>query len=343
MKETPIKRVLNNIAGVTRLAFVICNTDGKFMELLSYPEFKANDGVMVSELDREKLHSNVRRYIAGESYDTSFPIRITVPAHAKPITYILSIVAYFNEGKSGRVALSADAQLTASEKETILFMSMITHELRTPLTSILGTLALLENDDGPLNNDQQRLLSIAHRNSERLLLIINDLLDFQSLDAGRMAFHIKPTEFVALARKAVETNIGYADKYGVTFRFAAVKDKIMVNCDPLRTTQIMSNLLSNAAKFSHPGGVVEVTVERKSGFVYFMVQDHGDGIPESFKDKVFDRYAQSEKTVIQSKGGTGLGLYITKMIAEKQGGSVGFASTEGEGSTFYFALPASKG
>ena len=224
------------------------------------------------------------------------------------------------------------------------FVSMVSHELRTPLTSITGSLRLLIGGVVPLESQQAlAMIDIANRNAERLLRLINDILDLQKIEAGLLQLNKQPLALTPLIRQSLETNAGYGEKYNVTFRLTQALSAAWVYADSDRLLQVMANLLSNAAKFSPPGGTVEVSVLDQQQHAQVRVRDHGPGIPEDFQQCIFQKFAQSTDPESHRKGGTGLGLNISQQIIELHDGQIGFETQQGEGTTFYFNLPVWNG
>jgi PAS domain S-box-containing protein len=220
------------------------------------------------------------------------------------------------------------------------FISTVSHELRTPLTSILGSLGLVKGGvAGEVSVQARAMLEIAHKNSERLVRLINDILDIEKIESGKMAFRIEPTDLMALVEHAVEANRTFGEQFDVSFVVRDALPRALVHVDSDRLMQVMTNLLSNAAKFSPRGGVVSVSVARRGETVRVAVSDTGPGIPEDFRHRMFQKFAQADSSDTRQKGGTGLGLSISKAIVERLGGEIGFETTPGVGSTFYFDLP----
>jgi len=222
------------------------------------------------------------------------------------------------------------------------FISTVSHELRTPLTSIRGALDLvLGKSAAQLPDKARKMLEMAARNSERLTLLINDILDLEKIESGRIDFEYNCIDLVALARRALEDNEGYAHRHQVGLTLAAVGlDKAIVYGDEHRMLQVFANLISNAIKFSPPSGQVEIRIAHHADGYRVAVADQGPGIPKAFQDRIFQRFAQADSSDTREKGGTGLGLSITKAIVEKHNGSIGYVSECGEGTQFYFDLPA---
>jgi PAS domain S-box-containing protein len=222
------------------------------------------------------------------------------------------------------------------------FVSVVSHELRTPLTSIKGSLQMLNSGIlGPLNDDQQELMEMAVNNSERLGQLVNDILDLERLDAGRMPLAPADVSAATLAQQAVSSMTGAATAAEVTLVVSSTHDDadLAVHVDPHRLVQVLTNLLGNAIKFSNNGSSVTVTTTRVEGAVHISVTDSGRGIPADQLDSVFDRFGQVESGDSRREGGTGLGLAIAREIVTRSGGRINVESTLGEGSTFTVVLP----
>ena len=220
------------------------------------------------------------------------------------------------------------------------FTSTLSHELRTPLTSIIGSLQLINSGVlGDLEKDVAELTTIAERNGQRLLDLINDLLDIEKIESGKFELSPETVSLDSLLRDTLVLNKGFADRYNVRLAMEQQLPQVKVEADPKRLVQVATNLLSNAAKFSPEGGTVDVTLELVSDRVRIGVHDRGPGIPEAFRSRIFSRFAQADSTATRQKGGTGLGLAICKRLIEMMHGSIGFQDRPGGGSTFYFELP----
>jgi PAS domain S-box-containing protein len=224
------------------------------------------------------------------------------------------------------------------------FVSTVSHELRTPLTSIAGSLGLLAGQwAGKLPESAARLLAIAHKNSQRLVRLINDILDIEKLESGRVVFNMSWVDVRPLVEQAIEDNRGFAEGYGVRVRLDDASADGKVNADPDRLAQVITNLLSNAIKFSPANGEVVVAVENNGDVVRISVRDNGPGIPADFKPHIFKKFAQADATNSRQKGGTGLGLSIVKQIIERLSGEVSFDDAPGGGTIFQVELPARNG
>jgi signal transduction histidine kinase len=222
------------------------------------------------------------------------------------------------------------------------FVSTVSHELRTPLTSITGSLGLLMGKAvGVLSEPAARLLEIAHNNSQRLVRLVNDILDIEKLESGHAVFDFRKIEVRSLVEQTVESMRGYAGAHGVKVRVEAAVAVDAVRADTDRLAQVVTNLLSNAIKFSPPDGEVVIAVEKEAevNVVRITVRDHGPGISADFRPRIFERFAQADATNARRKGGTGLGLSIAKQIIDRLGGDIGFADAPGGGTIFYVELP----
>ena len=220
------------------------------------------------------------------------------------------------------------------------FVSTVSHELRTPLTSIKGALGLIKsNAAGELPDALKSMFDIAYSNSDRLVRLINDILDVEKISAGKMEYQMESIDLVDLLEQALEANKGLADDNNIQFKLATDSQKALVHGDSDRLMQVLANLLSNAAKFSPENSTVSISLNLLGNWQHVSVSDHGPGIPEKFHRKIFERFSQADSSDTRQKGGTGLGLNITKSIIETHGGTINFESEEGHGASFFFNLP----
>lgn len=220
------------------------------------------------------------------------------------------------------------------------FISTVSHELRTPLTSINGSLSLIRSGVlGELPDKVQKMVGIAYDNGKRLILLINDILDIEKIEAGKIEMPLKPMSVVALVKETIAANKAYGDEYGVTFTCVDCDQDYTINGNKDRLLQVMANLMSNAAKFSPRGEQVTLSITHNENKVRISVKDLGSGIPESFREKVFEKFTQADGSDSRQKGGTGLGLSIAKMIVEHHGGTIGFRDNPDAGTVFFVDLP----
>ncbi|MGV3569973.1 MAG: ATP-binding protein [Ramlibacter sp.] len=220
------------------------------------------------------------------------------------------------------------------------FVSTVSHELRTPLTAIYGSLSLLSSGmAGELPEDVKQLLAISHESTERLIRLINDLLDLDKMASGKLEYRMQVQPLRPLLEHAVRDTQAYAEGLRVQFRMVG-DEQARVNVDADRIVQVCVNLLSNAAKFSPQGGDVEVGIARlEPGWVRVWVADRGPGVPPEFRDRMFQRFAQADASDRRARGGTGLGLSICRSIVEAHGGRMGFTTEPDVRTEFYFELP----
>ncbi|MVW74233.1 ATP-binding protein [Pseudomonas xionganensis] len=222
------------------------------------------------------------------------------------------------------------------------FTASVSHELRTPLTAIAGALGLINGGAlGEVPPAMAELLQIAQANSQRLQALISDLLDMEKLLAGQMRFELREQPLWPLLQDAVAHNQPYASQHQVTLQLQEPAAPLSVRVDAQRLSQVMANLLSNAAKFSPPGSQVTVSAEDLGDRVRIAVRDRGPGICEEFRPRIFSKFAQADGSDRRQKGGTGLGLAISKELVERMQGDIGFDTAAGNGTTFWFELPVS--
>ncbi|MFN6452223.1 MAG: response regulator [Nostoc sp. EfeVER01] len=218
------------------------------------------------------------------------------------------------------------------------FVSVVSHELRTPLTSIHGSLGMLASGLLPTDSEQgKRLLQIATDSSERLVRLINDILDIERIESGKAKMEPEICNIVDLITQAVNVMQPLADKAGVKVSVSAQSGQVLADCD--RIVQTLTNLLSNAIKFSSVGSTVCLEAQQQGNEVLLTVKDTGRGIPTEKLESIFERFQQVDSSDSRNHDGTGLGLAICKSIMQQHGGRIWAESTLGKGSTFYIALP----
>jgi signal transduction histidine kinase len=216
------------------------------------------------------------------------------------------------------------------------FVSVVSHELRTPLTSIHGSLGLLAS--GLLGSDKgKRMLEIAVNNTDRLIRLINDILDIEKLESGAVQMQRTACNAGDLIRRSVDVMRAMAEEHKITVIMEECNASIDADCD--RVVQCLTNLLSNAIKFSDPGGTVQAKARTSGDSVEFEVRDQGRGIPVEKRESIFERFHQVDASDSRRKGGTGLGLAITRSIVQQHGGRIWLESQMGNGSAFFFTIP----
>lgn len=241
----------------------------------------------------------------------------------------------------------------AVERMKSEFVSIVSHELRTPLTSIRGALRLLEGGiTGELPEEAMSLVALASANTERLVRLINDILDVEKIEAGRLVLRVRELDPRRLLTTTIEGLRGLAEQAGVRLLIeggegdegdeSAENERRRLQGDEDLLVQVLTNLVSNAIKFSSSGGEVRLRATRTpEGWVHFSVEDQGPGITANDLPKLFGKFQQLDSSNARKKGGTGLGLAISKAIVEEHGGRIGLDSRPGEGTTFWFDLPPS--
>ena len=234
----------------------------------------------------------------------------------------------------------AKEEAEAANKAKSDFVSIVSHELRTPLTAIRGALGLVHGGVlGALPKEAHDMIGVAENNTDRLISLVNDILDIAKLQAGKLDLVLEVVEMDKLLQEAVQVNQSYAVQHGVTFSLVPEPEPLLVEADHFRILQIMANLLSNAAKFSEKGTEVEISLEQSDGSAVVYVKDHGRGIPFEHQAALFDQFTQVDNTDARERGGTGLGLSICKTLVEMHNGEIGVESEPGKGSSFHFSLP----
>ncbi|PTS84942.1 hypothetical protein DBR00_03845 [Pseudomonas sp. HMWF032] len=261
-------------------------------------------------------------------------------SNGETFTIELAISQISHQGERRFIAVIRDIEERKRiERMKNEFVSTVSHELRTPLTAIAGSLGLVNGGAlGAVPAGMQQMLQIAQDNSQRLNLLINDLLDMEKLVAGKMFFELRPEPLQPLLEQAIEENQPYAEHFRVQLKLQTEATPAVVQVDRLRLAQVLANLLSNAAKFSPAGQTVDVQVTHQGQQVRVSVSDHGPGVPENFQSRIFSKFSQADATDTRQKGGTGLGLAISKEIIERMDGRIGFDSPPGQGATFWFEL-----
>ena len=275
----------------------------------------------------QKLVGRVREFTALRKNAESFPAELTF------------IVFNTSEGMRLMVNILDVSERHSMERLKREFVTTVSHELRTPLTSIRGSLTLLAVGAlGPIAEQAMRAVRIAERNALRLVNLINDLLDIEKLEAGKMDMHFEEVELSTVFERSLESVRTYADQYGIKIELNYT-DAFKVCADGDRLVQVLVNLLSNACKFSPLNQSVLLTAQDDGDYVKVAISDKGRGIPADLLTRVFERFQQVEIADAKGKGGTGLGLAICKAIVEQHQGSIGADSEFGKGATFWFRLP----
>ena len=274
------------------------------------------------------------------SHETQTTTRFEACSGGIPMDATVQIIEAEDRQQPCIVVLRDISDQKLAEESRKSFISMMTHELRTPLTSIKGAVQLLTAGTlGKLEPGVLSMLGIAEKNCERLLRLVNDILDLNKLEAGKMDMTIERIDTRDLVSEAILNDREYAAGLGVDFRYEAPEMPLLVDGDRGRLLQVLANLLSNAAKYSDEGATVDIGVSAIDNNICISVADTGPGIPEEAHATLFDSFTQSDLPAQGKINSTGLGLTIVRAILEIHDGTVHFDTKLGEGTTFYVMLP----
>ena len=248
----------------------------------------------------------------------------------------VAIISFLYEDSYHR----AEQERKQLDKSKSNWLAMVSHELRTPLTSIYGSLKLMTSSkNGDANHEGESMLKIAYSNSERLMELINDVLDIEKIESGQLKLNKTRVDLVALIREVHFNNVTHAKQKEVCLDLDVPSEEAFIVVDAGRFIQVLENIISNALKFAPSDSVVKIKLRRFMADMKISVADSGPGISEDFHDKIFTRFAQSEDLNTREYNGSGLGLFISKMIIEKHGGKISYKNNKEAGVTFFFTLP----
>lgn len=224
------------------------------------------------------------------------------------------------------------------------FVSLAAHQLRTPLSAIKWTLKmLLDGDLGELTKEQHEFLQKTYRSNERMINLINDLLNVTRIEEGRYVYKTKFVRFGQLVESVIGRAKEEIKRKGIKFEFKKPEQKLpQVEVDTEKIRLAIKNLIDNAVRYTPSGGRVTVTLKCEEQAIKFAIKDTGIGIPEDQQDQIFTKFFRAENAIRTETEGTGLGLFITKNIIEAHGGKIWFESKVGKGTTFYFTIPVKK-
>ncbi|WP_444997255.1 PAS domain S-box protein [Aliikangiella sp. IMCC44359] len=311
--------------------YSITELHGQNINCLMPSPYKDNHDMYIANYQKKNSSKAIgyNREVEGKHKDgTLFPLEV-------------SISEITRKHKPMYVGLVRDiSERKRIEKMKTEFISIVSHELRTPLTSISGALSLINGGRlGELPDPVKSMLDVAQKNSKRLTFLINDLLDMEKLVAGKMSFELKLYDIAPLIKKAIEINQTYTTKHNVEIKLIDEIPDVKIRVDSYRFMQVLSNLFSNAIKYSPKNSSIDLSLKLINKQIKIIVSDYGVGIPSKFHKKIFNKFSQADSSDTRKVGGTGLGLAISREIIERMNGSIGFDSTEGKGATFYFKLP----
>ena len=262
--------------------------------------------------------------------------------------FIMPVRDYEKNIIGGAIILHDITNIKKTEKAMAEFVSVASHQLRTPMSSINWFSEMLLNEEvGKLKEEQKNYIQQIYDSNRRMVDLVSDLLNVSRIEAGKMKIEPRPVQLEELIENVIGELQIIARSHNVSIRFEKPFDRVWgkpvrlpkINIDPVRTRQVIDNLISNAIRYNKRKGKVIVSVEKKDKAFLFSCRDTGMGIPREEQDKVFTKFFRGGNAVKAESEGTGLGLYIAKSIVESSGGKVWFESEEGKGSTFYFTLP----
>lgn len=309
----------------------------KFNEMQDRADY---EGKTVAELQLGYSSETFREAIADLLNGTTSLVELAVHVADREFELRIQAVDSLNQRRQLMIVMIDWTAWKEAEVLRAQFVSDVSHELRTPMTSIKGSVGLiLSGGTGEVPDKARRMLEIAHRNADRLLDLVNDLLDLEKIAAGSAPFDFEYVNVSELLAEAVAANEGFAQRLGVKFMLEGAETAKFAEVDHGKTIQVLSNLISNAAKFSKPGGTVDLRLKVQADHFTIEVEDYGKGIPMTQRADIFERFSQAHHDNSNRTRGTGLGLAIVKAIIDRQGGSIDVASEVGRGTKFTITLP----
>jgi len=339
-----VENVTEGVALFDRDLRLILWNEG-FVELLGYPPPLIKEGVQALKLVEYVARSGA----LGEGDPNEIAHALLAPI-ANTDSRALDLTApdgrtleFWRKTLADGRFITTVRDVTTEREMSLLkdeLVSTVSHELRTPLSAIAGALGLLENAaQGQLSEKAERLLVLARKNSGRLIELVNDLLDMDKLRSGRMPFRFEQQDARELVIDAMQQNQPYADQHSVTFVLDAPEAPVLAPLDRTRMFQVLTNLMSNACKFSLPASQVHLALQQEQDAVIIRVSDKGPGISPEFRRRLFTRFAQEDGTHQSGKAGTGLGLAICKTIVEAHQGTIALDEKYEGGASFVVTLP----
>lgn len=255
------------------------------------------------------------------------------------VVVIVSFIAMLIFGVGNIVAKSMERIAMANQSKTE-FVNIASHQLKTPLTAIKWTLNLLnDTKTGPLNESQQSYLKTLEDENKRMIKLVNDLLNVARIESGRIQIRFQAVNIVEITERTVKEVLPVARANNVVITIEKEENLPPVMTDPSYVQIVIENLINNAIKYTKDKGEIKIILKRFGKCVEFKIHDNGVGIPYHQQEKIFDKFFRSDNIMKHQTEGTGLGLFIAKAIIDSSRGKIGFNSTEGQGTTFWFTVP----
>jgi signal transduction histidine kinase len=258
-------------------------------------------------------------------------------------TLEISSLSILKEGEriGGLIILHDITHEKVVEKMKTEFVSIAAHQLRTPLSGVKWALSLLlEEDAGKLNEEQKSLIQKSYSSNERMINLVNDILNVARIEEGNYIFKLEPTHLEDLVKKTIDSCQELSEKKGIIIDYKELAASLpLIMADSEKITLAVQNLIENAVKYTQPAGQVTISLKNDTNKIEFSIKDTGVGIAEEQKERIFTKFFRAPNVMRIETDGTGLGLFISKNIIESHGGKIWFESEENAGSTFYFWLP----
>jgi NtrC-family two-component system sensor histidine kinase KinB len=339
--ETIINRMTDPVLGLDERKYVVFANE-QALQLLNLTEEKiigqySPDVAVENDLLRKLIKHE-------ESGDRANLLKIVVSGKENYFSKQLIDIRYTATGEKGEIPIGQVILLKniTPYKELDLartnFIATISHELKTPIASLQMCTQLINDQRvGSLNEEQKKLAQTLNDETARLVKLVNELLDLSQVETGNVKLSLSSVSPQRLVEQAIESVKLQAERRNIAIQVKEVEDISNIKADPEKTTWVLINLLTNALRYSHENGKIDITIEEKENHIYVSVQDFGQGIEEKYQARIFDKFFQVPGT---SKG-TGLGLAISKEFVEAQGGLISLQSKYGYGSVFTIGLPKS--
>jgi PAS domain S-box-containing protein len=348
------ERQFRQVLASAPIGMALMNDNGKFTgvnkafcQLTGREESELVNGVDLAELmpdeDRKVLYRTIAQMMEDGSSSIYTAEHRILGGVDDERWGLVNVSWSFDRNAGGNFFIAQIIDITDQKKLDLVkneFVSTVSHELRTPLTSIKGALGLLTAAKGSnLTDGQARLIEIAESNAGRLTDIVNDILDLEKISSGEISFQFDELDLAGVIENAALEMAPFATTHDSSLRVDIPDDTLSVLADMGRTKQVLANLISNACKYSNPNSEVLVKAERLDDMAIIYIQNTGQGVPESFKNRIFKAFSQADSSDTRAKGGTGLGLNISRQIVLRHGGQIGYESIANGVTVFWFTMP----